>query len=104
MCAVSPVSLACGLTVCVCVYQNFWPTSVCEHVVDPETAHELKAKDISLAGIAPDQTTADFRRCFLTSPDAVLLASDLSKAGVSASLTSVRSPGYRTRTPRVTIA
>ena len=46
MCAVSPVSLACGLTVCVCVCKNIWPTSVCKQFVDPETAHELKAKEI----------------------------------------------------------
>ena len=53
----------------------------------------VKDKDCSLAGITPDQTTANFRPLIsdhdLRPPDAILLASDLSKAGVSASLTEV---------------
>ena len=50
----------------------------------------VKDKDCSLAGITPDQTTADFNSDDLEPPDAILLASDLSKAGVSASLTKIR--------------
>ena len=49
----------------------------------------VKDKDCSLAGITPDQTTANFYNHGLEPPDAILLASDLSKAGVSASLTEV---------------
>ena len=49
----------------------------------------VKDKDCSLAGITPDQTTADFSYHGLEPPDAILLASDLSKAGVSASLTNL---------------
>jgi len=45
-------------------------------------------KSISLCGIKSDQTKANFRGWGLKSPDAILLVSDLSKAGVSASLTS----------------
>jgi len=48
----------------------------------------VKDKTISLAGIQPDQTTADFEHQGLMPPDAILLASDLSKTGVNASLTS----------------
>ena len=47
----------------------------------------VKDKDVSLASIKPDQTERDFRSENLKPPDAVLLASDLSKPGVSASLT-----------------
>lgn len=47
----------------------------------------VKDKSISLCGIQPDQTNADFARLDLEAPDAILLASDLSKAGVTASLT-----------------
>ena len=50
----------------------------------------LKDKDVSLCGIQRNQTTANFRSLGLTPADALLLASDLSKAGVSGSLTSVR--------------
>ena len=58
----------------------------------------VKGRDISLCGIQPDQTSADYRAkrlesgdaVLLASGDAVLLASDLSKAGVSASLKKVR--------------
>ena len=51
----------------------------------------VKDKDVSLAGITPDQTEANFQRkgFGLKPPDAVLLASDLSKAGVSACLTKI---------------
>ena len=49
----------------------------------------VKDKDISLAGIKPNQTTANFAGWELKPPDAVLLASDLSKAGVTGSVTSV---------------
>jgi len=50
----------------------------------------VKHKDVSLCGIQRNQTTADFQAEGLKPADALLLASDLSKAGVSASLTSVR--------------
>ena len=50
----------------------------------------VKDKDVSLASIKPDQTERDFSHKNLRPPDTVLLASDLSKPGVSASLTSVR--------------
>jgi len=49
----------------------------------------VKDRDISLCGIQPDQKKADFRYKGLQPADAILLASDLSKAGVSASLTQV---------------
>jgi len=45
----------------------------------------VKDKDISLCGIKSDQTTADFRKRNLKPADAILLASDLSKAGVTGS-------------------
>ena len=48
----------------------------------------VKDRDVSLAGIKPDQAEAEFSGWGLKPADAVLLASDLSKAGVSASLTS----------------
>jgi len=44
----------------------------------------VKEKDISLCGIQRDQTEANFMYQRLQPPDAVLLASDMSKAGVSA--------------------
>ena len=50
----------------------------------------VKDKDISLSGIKPDQKSADyngFGHLRLKPPDAILLASDLSKAGATASLT-----------------
>ena len=47
----------------------------------------VKDKDVSLASIKPDQTERDFSHKNLRPPDTVLLASDLSKPGVSASLT-----------------
>ena len=47
-----------------------------------------KEKQISLCGIAPDQTEADFRGQGLGPIDAILIAADLS--GVRASLTSLR--------------
>ena len=43
----------------------------------------VKGKDVALAGIQCDQTSADFYDHGLKPPDAVLLASDLSKADVS---------------------
>ena len=49
----------------------------------------VKDKKISLCGIKADQTTADFSYFGLKLPDAILLASDLSKADVSGSLTSL---------------
>ena len=55
----------------------------------------LKDRDVSLSGIRFDQT--DFEEHELETADAILLASDLSKAGVSGSLTSVWSSGRGTR-------
>lgn len=49
----------------------------------------VKDKDVSLASIKPDQTERDFSHKNLRPPDAVLLASDLSKPGVSAVLTNL---------------
>ena len=65
--------------------------NVLKNEMDIATAEMLvkavKDKDISLCGITPDQTEASFRRQSLGPGDAVLLASDLSKAGVSTALT-----------------
>ena len=51
----------------------------------------VKDKDVSLCGIRPDETSTGSRFVAedLKPPDAILLASDLSKAGVSASMTEV---------------
>ena len=53
-------------------------------------AEVAKQKGISLCGIQRDQTTADFSNWNLEPPDAILLASDLSQAGVTGSLTEMR--------------
>ena len=67
--------------------------------LDSESATMLveavKHKHISLCGIKPDQSSADFKPADrsspkLQAPDAILLASDLSKPAVTGSLTSVR--------------
>ena len=67
--------------------------NVLKNNLDIESAKLLvdavKDKDVSLCGIQRNQTTADFSARSLKPPDAVLLASDLSKAGVSASLTAL---------------
>ena len=47
----------------------------------------VKDKGISLCGIKPDQKEGNFRNRALEPPDAILLASDLSKAGVTGQLT-----------------
>ena len=52
-------------------------------------AEVAKQKGISLCGIQRDQTTAVFSGQGLKPPDAILLASDLSQAGVTGSLTSI---------------
>jgi NLR family CARD domain-containing protein 3 len=61
--------------------------------LDAESAKMLaevaKQKGISLCGIRRDQTTADFSREDLKPPDAILLASDLSQAVVTGSVTQV---------------
>ena len=61
--------------------------------LDAESAKMLaevaKQKGISLCGIRRDQTSADFSKQDLEPPDAILLASDLSQAGVTGSLTSL---------------
>ena len=67
--------------------------NVLENEMDEATARLLveavKDKNISLCGIKSDWTEANFRRRGLKLPDAILLASDLSKADVSGSLTSL---------------
>ena len=67
--------------------------NVLQNNMDVETVKLLveavKDRDISLCGIQPGQTSAGYAYHHLKPPDAVLLASDLSKAGVSASLTQV---------------
>ena len=50
-------------------------------------AEVAKQKGISLCGIQRDQTTAVFSRQGLEPPNAILLASDLSQAVVTGSLT-----------------
>ena len=52
-------------------------------------AEVAKQKGISLCGIQRDQTTADFSNQNLYPSDEILLASDLSQAGVTGSLTSI---------------
>jgi len=67
---------------CCNVLQNEMDVAAAESLVEA-----VKDKDVSLAGIKRDQTTANLRNRGLKPPDAMLLASDLSKAVVSASLT-----------------
>ena len=68
-------------------------TNLMQNELDAESAKMLsevaKQKGISLCGIQRDQTTAVFSRQGLKPPDAILLASDLSQAGVTGSLTSL---------------
>jgi hypothetical protein len=63
-------------------------TNLLQNNLDVESAKMLakvvKQKGISLCGIQRDQTTADFRNKGLQPPDAILLASDLSQADVTA--------------------
>ena len=47
----------------------------------------VRDKNVSFTGIQPLQASADFSYQNLLPPDAILLASDLSKAGISGSLT-----------------
>ena len=69
-------------------------TNLMRNELDAESAKMLsevaKQKGISLCGIQRDQTTADFSRQGLKPPDAILLASDLSQAVVTGSLTKMR--------------
>ena len=66
-------------------------TNLLGNQLDAESAKMLaevtKQKGISLCGIQRDQTTAYFSRQGLKPTDAILLASDLSQAGVTGSLT-----------------
>ena len=68
-------------------------TNLLGNRLDAESAKMLaevaKQKGISLCGIQRDQTTADFSNQNLKPPDAILLASDLSQAGVPGLLTSL---------------
>ena len=77
----------------VAVNASLTSCNVLKNSMDVAAAHLLvtavKDKDVSLCGIKTDQTTASFSHWGLEPCDAVLLASDLSKAGVSASLTSL---------------
>ena len=73
-------------------------TNLLGNKLDAESAKMLaevaKQKGISLCGIQRDQTTADFSNKYLKPPDAILLESDLSQAGVTGGLTEVRSPAH----------
>ena len=60
-------------------------------------AEVAKQKGISLCGIQRHQTTADFSNQNLKPPDTILLASDLSQAVVTGSLTSVDLRGNQLR-------
>ena len=66
-------------------------TDLLHNELDAESAKMLaevaKQKGISLCGIQRSQTTADFSNQSLKPPDAMLLASDLSQAGVTGALT-----------------
>ena len=68
-------------------------TNLLLNQLDAESAKMLaevaKQKGISLCGIRHDQTTADFSDKFLELPDAILLASDLSQAVVTGTLTKI---------------
>ena len=68
-------------------------TSLLGNDLDAESAKMLaevaKQKGISLCGIQRDQTTADFSNKCLKLPDAILLASDLSQAVVTGTLTKI---------------
>ena len=68
-------------------------TNLLKNELDAESAKMLaevaKQKGISLCGIQRDQTTADVSNIYLEPPDAILLASDLSQAGVTGLLTSI---------------
>ena len=79
----SAISVNASLTYC----------NVLESNIDNEAAQMLvkvvEHKDISLAGLQPEQTTFDFYNIELKSSDLILLASDLSKRSVSGSLTSI---------------
>ena len=69
-------------------------TNLLRNQLDAESAKMLaevaKQKGISLCGIQRNQTTAVLSRQGLKPPDAILLASDLSQAGVTGSLTKMR--------------
>ena len=68
-------------------------TNLLLNQLDAESAKMLaevaKQKGISLCGIRHDQTTADFSDKFLELPDVILLASDLSQAVVTGTLTKI---------------
>ena len=68
-------------------------TNLLGNQLDAESAKMLaevaKQKGISLCGIQRDQTTADFRNKGLKLSDTILLASDLSQAVVTGSLTKI---------------
>ena len=68
-------------------------TNLLHNQLDAESTKMLaevaKQKGISLCGIQRDQTTADFSKKNLKPPDAILLASDLSQAGVTGGLTTL---------------
>jgi hypothetical protein len=72
-------------------------TNLLHNSLDAESAKMLaevaKQKGISLCGIRRDQTTADFSEQNLKPPDTILLASDLSQAVVTGSLTSLELRG-----------
>ena len=82
--AVADYILVSGSLMCCNVLENQIDVAAAKLLVEA-----VKDKDVSLAGIKRDQTIADFEQKQLEPADAVLLASDLSKSGVSASLTNL---------------
>ena len=68
-------------------------TNLLRNQFDAESAKMLaevaKQKGVSLCGIQRDKTVADFSGHALKPPDAILLASDLSQAVVTGSLTKI---------------
>ena len=75
---------SCNVLLTSCNVRNEMDVAAAELLVEA-----VKGRDFSLCGIQPDQTSADYSNQALQPADAVLLASDLSMAGVSRSLTSV---------------
>jgi hypothetical protein len=88
----SPVG-ATAVAAMVAVTGALTVTNLLQNNLDVESAKMLaevaKQKGISLCGIQRDQTTADFSNQDLKPPDAILLASDLSQAGVTGGLTAL---------------
>ena len=80
--ALAPGIAAHGRLMCCNVLNNDLDLEAANLLVEA-----VKSKDVSLCGIEPEQTSADFCGRGLGAPDAVLLSSDLSKAAVTGGLT-----------------